>query len=114
MNKDAVTDADVEPFRASQGGGGDGRMTGPLLRAGAERGGTEWTRGRDNPEDAPRTGVGVGGRVEMTGGPVALTQPSNGLLTQKRCRHGANLPHGGGTWTGTERGEQGPEGVSGL
>ena len=32
----------------------------PLLRAGAERGGTEWTPGRDNPEDAPRTGVGLG------------------------------------------------------
>ena len=45
---------------------------------------------------------GLGGvvRVEMTVGqgggdsrvPVALRQPSRGLLTQKRCRHGANLP----------------------
>ena len=24
--------------------------------------------------------------------PVALREPSRGLLTQKRCRHGANLP----------------------
>ena len=30
VNKDAVSDADVEPFRASQGGGGDGRMITPF------------------------------------------------------------------------------------
>ena len=47
-------------FQGIQGGDGDGQMMGPFLRAGAERGGTEWTRGRDNPEDAPRTGVGLG------------------------------------------------------
>ena len=46
--------------------------------------------------------------------PVALRQPSRCLLIQKGCRHGANLLHGGGAWTGTEIGEQGPEGVSGL
>ena len=45
--------------------------------------------------------------------PVALRQPSRCLLTQKGCGHGANLPHGGGAWAGTET-EQGPEGVSGL
>ena len=45
---------------------------------------------------------------------MALRQPSRCLLTQKGCRHGANLPHGGGAWTGTETGEQGPTGVSGL
>ena len=54
----------------------------------------------------------------MTGGgsriPAALRQPSRCLLTQKGCRLGANLPHGGGAWTGTETGEQGPKGVSGL
>ena len=49
MNKDAVSDADEEPFRASQGGGGDGRMIGLLLRAGAERGGTHRTLGRGQP-----------------------------------------------------------------
>ena len=46
--------------------------------------------------------------------PVALRQPSRGLLTQKGCSDGANLPHGGGAGTGTERGEQGPKGASGL
>ena len=54
-------------------------------------------------------------RVEMTGGysrvPVGLRQPSRCLLTQKGCRHGANLPHGGGAWAGTETGEQGPKRV---
>ena len=30
MNKDAVSEADVEPFRASQGRGGDGRMIIPF------------------------------------------------------------------------------------
>ena len=49
MNKDAVTDADVEPFRTSQGGGGDGRMISPLLREGAEIGGTYRTPGRGQP-----------------------------------------------------------------
>ena len=49
MNKDAVSDSDVKSFRASQGGGGDGRITGPLLRAGAERGGTCWTPRRGQP-----------------------------------------------------------------
>ena len=39
MNKDAVSDADGETFRASQGGGGDKQMVGLLLRTGAERGG---------------------------------------------------------------------------
>ena len=59
-------------------------------------------------------------RVEITGGggvsrvPVALRQPSRCLLTQKRCGHGANLPHGGGAWAGTETGEPGPKEVSGL
>ena len=43
MNKDAVSDADGETSRASQEGGKDGQMVGPLLRAGAERGGTCWT-----------------------------------------------------------------------
>ena len=71
--------------------------------------------GGDNPENAPGTGAGVRGCRVMTGGgsriPVALRQPSRCLLTQKGCRLGANLPHGGGAWTGTETGEQGPEGV---
>ena len=30
VNKDAVSDADVEPFRASQGRGGDGQMITPF------------------------------------------------------------------------------------
>ena len=47
-------------------------------------------------------GPGQSSRVEMLGAaevggrdfrvPVALRQPSRGLLTQKGCRHGANLP----------------------
>ena len=49
MNKDDLSDADREPFRASQGEGGDGRMIGPLLKAGAERGGPCWTPGRGQP-----------------------------------------------------------------
>ena len=39
MNKDVISDSDVKSFRASQGGGGGGWMTGLLLRTGAERGG---------------------------------------------------------------------------
>ena len=49
MNKDAVSDADGETSRASQEGGKDGQMVGPLLRAGAERGGTCRTLGRGQP-----------------------------------------------------------------
>ena len=48
VNKDAVSDADVEPFRASQGGRGwtDDH---PVLRAGAERGGPCRTPGKRQP-----------------------------------------------------------------
>ena len=97
MNKDAVSDADGETFRASQGGGGDKQMVGLLLRTGAERGGHL----QDPWEGAALRmhrdwGGGEGGRMEKTGGdsrvPVALRQPSRCLLTQKGCRHGANLP----------------------
>ena len=50
----------------------------------------------DSLEVAPGTGVGVGGQSGDDWGdprvPVALRQPSRGLLTQKGCRHGASLP----------------------
>ena len=49
MNRDALSDADVEVFRASQGGGDDGWMIRPLLRAGAERGDLCRTPGRGQP-----------------------------------------------------------------
>ena len=112
MNKDAVSDADGETFRASQGWGGDKQMVGPLLRTGAERGGHL----QDPWEGAalrmhPGLGWGWGGQSGDDWGdsrvPVALRQPSRCLLTQKGCRHGANLPHGGGAWAGTETGEPG-------
>ena len=118
MNKDAVSDADVASFRATQGGCGDGPVITPFqgqeLREEAPAGPL---RGA-NPEDAPRTGVGARGQSgDDWGDPRvsgALRQPSRCLLTQKGCRHGANLPHGRGAWTGMETGEQGPKGVSGL
>ena len=118
MNKDAVSDADEEPFKASQGRGVDGLMITPF-------------KGQKQKEEAPAnpwegTVLGIHPGLSGVGGaqsgddwgdsrvPVALRQPSRCLLTQKRCGHGANLPHGGGVWTRTETGEQGSEGVSGL
>ena len=108
-------------FQGIQGGDGDGRMITPFKGQEMKEEAPDGPLGGDNPEDAPGTWVGAGGRGAQSGddwgeprAPVAPRQPIRGLLTQKRHRHGANLRHGGGAWTGTETGEQGPEGVSGL
>ena len=45
---------------------------------------------------------------------MAPRQPSKCLLTQKGCRHGAHLPHGGGAGMELREGGRGPKGVSGL
>ena len=68
MNKDAVSDADVESFRATQGGGRDGRMITPFQGQELKEEAPAGPLGGASPEDAPGTGVGAGGRVEMTGG----------------------------------------------
>jgi len=67
INKDAVSDADGEPFRASQGAGWGWTNDPPPLREGAERGGTCWTPKKGRVEDASGTGAGVrgGDRVEI-------------------------------------------------
>ena len=68
MNKDAMSDAHVETFRASQRGGGDGRMIIPFQGQELKEESPAGPLGGDHPEDAPGTGVGAGDRVEMTGG----------------------------------------------
>ena len=94
MNKDAVSDADVESFRATQGGGRDGRMITPFQGQELKEEAPAGLLGGDNPEDVPE--IGVGGQSGDDGGdprvPGALRRPNRCLLTQKRCRHGANLP----------------------
>ena len=119
MSKDAVSDADGEPFRAYQGWSGDGQMIGPPFKG---RSGNKRHLQDSWEVIALRMHLGQGQGWEWQSGddwgdsrvPVALRQPSRCLLTQKECSHGANLPHGGGVWTGTETGEQGSEGVSRL
>ena len=58
MNKDTVSEADVEPFRASQGRGGDGWMITPFQGQELKEEAHAGPLGEDNPEDVPRTGVG--------------------------------------------------------
>ena len=99
MNKDAVSDADVEFFRATLGGGGDGRVITPFqgqeLREEAPAG----PLGGASPEDALGLWRGWGEQTGVDWGhsrvPGALRQSSRCLLTQKGGRHRANLPHGG-------------------
>ena len=67
MNKDALSEADVEPFRASQGRGGDGWMITPFQGQELKEEAPAGLLGGDSPENAPGTGVGAGGRVEVTG-----------------------------------------------
>ena len=70
MNKDAVSDADVESFRATQGGGRDGRMITPFQGQELKEEAPAGPLGGASPENAPGTWGegGAGGRVEMTGG----------------------------------------------
>ena len=46
--------------------------------------------------------------------PVALREPSRGLLTQKRCRHGANLPMEEGPGLELREENRGLEGFQGC
>ena len=67
-------------------------------------------------------GVGGVGRVEMTVGqgrwgfqsPSGLEAAQYGSLDPEGMQAWSQPSHGGGAWTGTETGEQGPEGASGL
>ena len=68
MNKDAMSDVHVETFRASQRGGGDGRMITPFQGKELKEESPAGPLGGEHPEDAPGTGVGAGGQSGVTRG----------------------------------------------
>ena len=81
MNKDAMSDVHVETFRASQRGGGDGRMITPFQGKELKEESPAGPLGGEHPEDAPGTGVGAGGQSGDDWGdprvPVALRQTND-------------------------------------
>ena len=105
MNKDAVSDADGGLSGYPGRGWGwtdDHPLSGQELKEEAPAG----PLGGASPEDALGLWQGWGEQTGVDWGhsrvPGTLRQSSSCLLTQKGCRHGANLPHGGEAWSGTE------------